>query len=649
MNYDPIHDTYDSPKKPLSIDNLVGEQPSGFADDDIDDTFDDDEAKKKRTRRAGAHANKTLRHLKKADGEPFWRKDIQYTFLQELFDDATACFTNSFPPCDVPGANNGPKYTFSELYVRTLAESSKLSKILKERLLKDTDMGKSVSKICLLVNAGRMNTTINFVPEMRLSLRTYHLIPSLQADPVYGGSKPLQDTPRLKSILKAVCEGQEHLKTVGDIVSNPSDAKPNTNVIHLIFLLSNHYHNIPFHYEEDPSDAKSNTNKFMEFFLNAKIHPKNRAKRFLWLMYTYLETLFKPEELGANPFGGAKIPDLELIPDSEVESYDVDTEYEVEYSTKMYNTRLKYLADEEHNNNPKRGNKLKKDREIVHQHIAKVYGALEDDPDTSIDQEEDSPDKRKRKAKRPLTKGLTAPKSFISFAVDKRRKLQGDDSKELPFIEPPIEDLDKIFDKYVSLVPVVMLTEDNPDSVANRINIVYKSKTFIRQVKFFNKDTLEEFEATHELLEDWLFRYFQYKKHTSNGLLAMEWEDIRHDLALGVETYIYQQFGKTFSADRLRHLDEVDDNDGDHRDDTLANVIGEIHASVGSVDYNDIERVGHGYLPIHEFNKANEKNFYLLNLLSYCNDWLVERYNEDVGMGLTKVKFDLQREAVAFV
>ena len=146
-----------------------------------------------------------LRHLKKADGEPFWRKDIQYDFLAAVFADPTACFSNYFAQTDIPMANNAPRVLFAELYIRTIAELSKCLKVLKERLLRDRDMGELVAKVTLLVNAGRMNTTINFVPEMRLTLRTYHLIPSLQAD-AEGRTKPLQDTPRLKLILKAVCE-----------------------------------------------------------------------------------------------------------------------------------------------------------------------------------------------------------------------------------------------------------------------------------------------------------------------------------------------------------------------------------------------------------------------------------------------------------
>ena len=44
---------------------------------------------------------------------------------------------------------------------------------------------------------------------MKSTLRTYHSIPSLQTCREGGTVKQLQDTPRLKSILKAVCEGKK--------------------------------------------------------------------------------------------------------------------------------------------------------------------------------------------------------------------------------------------------------------------------------------------------------------------------------------------------------------------------------------------------------------------------------------------------------
>lgn len=712
------------------------EDDSDEDNDDLDDEYASKKSKRKRNssnggtpnksddlKKQGGH-NKGFRHLKKADGEPFWRKDIQYDFLEELFNDETAVFTNTFPHCSIPAANNDPKVTFSELYVRTLAESSKSSKILKERLIKDKEMGKSVGKVCLLVNAGRMNTTINFVPEMRSSLRTYHSIPSLQADPDGEGSKPLQDTPRLKSILKAVCEGQEHLRTVGDIINNPSPTKPNTNIIQLIFLLSNHYHNIRYHYEEPSDDYKSNTNKFMEFFLNVNIHPKNRAKRFLWLVYTYLETSFTPEELENNPFNPKEIPPVELISDEELKNFDQDTDYEIEFSKKMFQTRLRYLADEEHNSNPKRGNKSKKDRELMQQQLArhqKQLKELGDDvflEDGTVDLKKLSASpstskkrlatllekgSKKKKPKRasaaaqqnttstpsiasPLSKTVVSSTTDSTAVTEKdgKRKLvenaaigsilsknlttanglvKHDDTTGLAaHLSNPIDGIEKLIEVYVASTPVVPLNEDSVTSVDNRNNLVNKTKASIRPYKQSNR-TISFFNSKLNILNEWLYKFFQYKKSTNNGLLSMEWEDVRYDLVNGVENYLYQQLGKSITSYRYKQIqeqknkspnhDDVIDNDSNdapplstHSNSDGANPIPE---NIISVEYSLLEPVGSGHLPIYDYDKGNIANDFKLNLLSFVNNWFIANVNvEEVSNKSGNIKFDLQSETINF-
>lgn len=59
----------------------------------------------------------------------------------------------------------------------------------------------SFCKVALLVNVGRINTTLAFYPSMKTALRTYHPIPSLQMDEV--SRRDMQDAPRIKGILKA--------------------------------------------------------------------------------------------------------------------------------------------------------------------------------------------------------------------------------------------------------------------------------------------------------------------------------------------------------------------------------------------------------------------------------------------------------------
>lgn len=96
-----------------------------------------------------------IRHLKKDDGEPLWRADIQYDFLKAVFDDEKNVFTNSYDP------KGTEKQNFADLYIDTMARSSKTSKVLRDKLLNDRDAAKGMAMVCLLVNVGRMNTTLN--------------------------------------------------------------------------------------------------------------------------------------------------------------------------------------------------------------------------------------------------------------------------------------------------------------------------------------------------------------------------------------------------------------------------------------------------------------------------------------------------------
>lgn len=102
---------------------------------------------------SSVYSGNKIRHLKKEDGIPFWRKDIQYDFLKLVFYDQTKCFSKY---------SDGSKgFTFAEIYIDAMAKSSKCSKILKEKLLQDTEGAISMAMVCLLVNVGRMNTTLN--------------------------------------------------------------------------------------------------------------------------------------------------------------------------------------------------------------------------------------------------------------------------------------------------------------------------------------------------------------------------------------------------------------------------------------------------------------------------------------------------------
>lgn len=102
---------------------------------------------------SSVYSGNKIRHLKKEDGIPLWRKDIQYDFLYKVFYDETKCFTRY--------SDGSKDHTFAEVYIDAMAKSSKCSKILKEKLLQDTEGAICMAMVCLLVNVGRMNTTLN--------------------------------------------------------------------------------------------------------------------------------------------------------------------------------------------------------------------------------------------------------------------------------------------------------------------------------------------------------------------------------------------------------------------------------------------------------------------------------------------------------
>lgn len=93
------------------------------------------------------------RHLRMNDGKPLWRKDIQHDFLQLVLRNKERAFTSH---------SDGSKgHAFSDIYIDAVAKSSRCSGILRDQLLKERPVAINMAMICLLVNVGRMNTTIS--------------------------------------------------------------------------------------------------------------------------------------------------------------------------------------------------------------------------------------------------------------------------------------------------------------------------------------------------------------------------------------------------------------------------------------------------------------------------------------------------------
>ncbi|KAF2683455.1 hypothetical protein K458DRAFT_305466 [Lentithecium fluviatile CBS 122367] len=233
---------------------------------------------------SSVYSGNKIRHLKKEDGIPLWRKDIQFDFLKYVFEDEQKVFTK------IDGSTG---HSFADIYLDAMAKSSKCSKILKDKLLTERPAAINMAMVCLLVNVGRMNTTLNFFPEMRAQLRTYHSIPSLQAHQDPNAYKQLQDAPRLKSILKGATEDNEQPSTIEDIREK---AVPRTNPVNLIFVLSQYAPKISELHFFPPRD-------FFDLVMRSNLSSRSRATAFLWLMWWYLESEFTKEDALNNPFG----------------------------------------------------------------------------------------------------------------------------------------------------------------------------------------------------------------------------------------------------------------------------------------------------------------------------------------------------------
>jgi Ino eighty subunit 1 len=327
------------------------------------------------------YSGSKIRHIKKDDGTPLWRKDIQYEFLRTVVDDKTAVFTRI--------SDEKKDCNFADIYIDAMARSSKTSKVLKDRLQMDRSAAQNMAMICLLVNVGRMNTTLNFFPEMRAQLRTYHSIPSLQAYKSQKDYKSLQDAPRLKSILKGASEDNENEpRTLAQL--QRADV-PRTNPVNLIFILSQYA----------PKVSETHFTSSIDFFdlvIRPTLSSASRARAFLWLMWWYLESDFTAESAKANPFGpgefeegnpfneeiAKKVPALEVITEEQGNLENSDPEEERLFADKMQKERKRLLETE-----PEKGGIGDPDSKLV-QRWRKQNGELNtasEEPESELESE----------------------------------------------------------------------------------------------------------------------------------------------------------------------------------------------------------------------------------------------------------------------
>ena len=96
--------------------------------------------------------------LKRADGEPLTRIDVQYDFLHAIFGDSHSVFTNPYP---TNGAQPSDKLCFRDLYIKSISHSPKATKALKDKMTESSVFSLDFAMLSLLVNVGRINTTMS--------------------------------------------------------------------------------------------------------------------------------------------------------------------------------------------------------------------------------------------------------------------------------------------------------------------------------------------------------------------------------------------------------------------------------------------------------------------------------------------------------
>ncbi|GFF28768.1 ino eighty subunit 1 [Aspergillus udagawae] len=282
------------------------------------------------------YSGNKIRHLKKEDGMPLWRKDIQYQFLKLVFEDKTPVFTR--------WSDGKKNLDFADIYIDAMARSSKTSKILKDKLQSDKQAAINMAMLHLETD---LKTNLVF-PEMRAQLRTYHSIPSLQAHQDPNAYKQLQDAPRLKSILKGASEDVDQPNTLEKIKRHPI---PRTNPVHLIFVLAQYAPKVSELHFFPPRD-------FFDLVMRSTLSSKSRARAFLWLMWWYLESDYSREAALNNPFGpgqdgeGAeglpiKVPSFESLTEEQANEENVDTPSEIEYGETKRLERKRILEEDE--------------------------------------------------------------------------------------------------------------------------------------------------------------------------------------------------------------------------------------------------------------------------------------------------------------
>ncbi|KAF8922352.1 hypothetical protein CPB85DRAFT_42014 [Mucidula mucida] len=283
--------------------------------------------------------------IKRNDGEPLTRVDLQYDFLTYVFADTTPAFTD--PHTTLTSLPPGTRVSFRDLYVNAILHSPKATKGLKDSMMMHPDFATDFAMLALLTNVGRVHTTMSFFAEKKTAVRTYHPIPALER--VEGN---LQDAPRIKALLKAcLLPGEDPryvLSSPNEILARARSGKvPPTSMPNIIFVLTNH----------SPAIAQEHflhEIEFIDLFLPLEISSYSRARALLWLCYHYHESTsstsdddYDTQITRPNPFCDhhrpGKAPAFVMLTRAEAERENVDTEEEKLRAELLINRRTEVV------------------------------------------------------------------------------------------------------------------------------------------------------------------------------------------------------------------------------------------------------------------------------------------------------------------
>jgi Ino eighty subunit 1 len=89
------------------------------------------------------------------------RHDLQWDALSLIFSNISYRFTPpSYPHPSTPLFPTDRTWSFAELYLDCISNSSRANKSLKDKMSESTDFAVNFGKLCLLINVGRINTTL---------------------------------------------------------------------------------------------------------------------------------------------------------------------------------------------------------------------------------------------------------------------------------------------------------------------------------------------------------------------------------------------------------------------------------------------------------------------------------------------------------